>query len=197
MKIYKCAVVFFLCMHYTLLLNYFNESAPYYQYTLPVLLTGVSWALLCFLAAQRPRRPAHVTIGSSTPYCALCLRSRAEPAHHCATCNECVIGFDHHCDVIDVCIATRNLHRFRFFVVYHACVIAYAVDLHVMYARRMTAGVPRSVLIIIAIELNIAITLTLFAVFHICLWLLGLRTIDVCRWFDRCLRRVQLFVKQK
>lgn len=197
MKIYTRGVVFLVCMHYTLVLSYFNETALRH-YVLPVVLTAVSWTLLRLLAARRPSRPGRVEFGSSTLHCPICLCNRAvASAHHCATCNTCVIGFDHHCDVIDVCIATRNLHRFRVFVVYHTCVAAYVVNLHITYARRMTAGVPRSVMIIIAMELNIAITLTLFATFHLCLWLLGLRTIDVCRWFVRCMRTVRLFVQRK
>ena len=93
-------------------------------------------------------------------------------------------GFDHHCDIIDVCIGTRNLGRFRVFLLYHAAVTVYAAYVHVTYIgfqNILSKETQTPTVIVIAIELNLAITLTLFALFHMCLWALGIRTIDVCR----------------
>lgn len=191
MQIYKGGAFFLCATHYTLVFGYFQEVVLHHL-LLPFVLLGASAALLSSLARQPASRPETVT-SLTTPHCRLCMCSRVVPAHHCATCNVCVIGFDHHCDIIDVCIATHNLQLFRAFVVYHACVAAYAVYTHFTYARKLhkLQESLTGLNIIITIELNIAITLTLFALFHLCLCVFGLRTIDVCRACTRALVRVQ------
>lgn len=40
--------------------------------------------------------------------CKVCSLPRPADAHHCRTCDQCVVGHDHHCCVLGVCIAERN-----------------------------------------------------------------------------------------
>lgn len=45
----------------------------------------------------------------SHTYCIRCLVWRPLDAHHCGTCQRCVVKFDHHCGVLGRCIAGRSV----------------------------------------------------------------------------------------
>ena len=50
--------------------------------------------------------------------CAICECARPPGAMHCRACDHCVVGLDHHCSVFGVCIGARNIHTFRFAIVF-------------------------------------------------------------------------------
>lgn len=45
-------------------------------------------------------------------FCVTCLLWRPPRAHHCRSCDACVLEFDHHCGVLGVCIGERNQAAF-------------------------------------------------------------------------------------
>ena len=66
----------------------------------------------------KPMAQKNITEGGRT-YCVRCYAWRLDKkgapdprAHHCSTCQQCVLGFDHHCPVLGVCIGSGNLAAF-------------------------------------------------------------------------------------
>ncbi|EAA21590.1 DHHC zinc finger domain, putative [Plasmodium yoelii yoelii] len=43
---------------------------------------------------------------------------RPERAHHCRTCQRCVLKMDHHCPWIGTCVGEKNLKFFFLFLIY-------------------------------------------------------------------------------
>ncbi|EUT84159.1 hypothetical protein PFAG_03250 [Plasmodium falciparum Santa Lucia] len=43
---------------------------------------------------------------------------RPERAHHCRTCNKCILKMDHHCPWIGTCVGEKNLKFFFLFLIY-------------------------------------------------------------------------------
>ncbi|TKR57969.1 hypothetical protein L596_030602 [Steinernema carpocapsae] len=50
------------------------------------------------------------------PVCDKCNFHKPENAHHCRTCNRCVLRLDHHCHLLDTCIGARNHRYFLMFL---------------------------------------------------------------------------------
>jgi len=53
-----------------------------------------------------------------TSYCKKCKLLRPARAHHCSTCNRCVLQFDHHCPWTNNCIGFGNYRSFFLTVFY-------------------------------------------------------------------------------
>ena len=72
-------------------------------------LAALSCMAYCLIADPgstahwRDRNP----LAASTP-CVVCALPRPVDAHHCRTCDLCVVGHDHHCCILGVCIAKGN-----------------------------------------------------------------------------------------
>ena len=57
-------------------------------------------------------------VGWAWRQCTICECARPPGVMHCRTCGHCVMGLDHHCPIFGVCIGARNIHTFRFAIVF-------------------------------------------------------------------------------
>ncbi len=49
-------------------------------------------------------------------YCPHCCYYKPATAHHCKSCNACVVKLDHHCWYMNNCIGAANLRNFLLFL---------------------------------------------------------------------------------
>ncbi|UJR13858.1 hypothetical protein I4U23_000867 [Adineta vaga] len=49
-------------------------------------------------------------------YCNICKGFKAPRAHHCKTCQRCILKFDHHCPWINTCLGYKNHANFCWFL---------------------------------------------------------------------------------
>lgn len=49
--------------------------------------------------------------------CTTCKIERKPKASHCATCNNCVVGYDHHCTLLNNCVGKRTLRAFNLLLI--------------------------------------------------------------------------------
>lgn len=52
---------------------------------------------------------------------------RPERAHHCKSCNKCVMKMDHHCPWVGTCVGEKNLKYFFLFIFYGSLITLYIV----------------------------------------------------------------------
>lgn len=52
------------------------------------------------------------------PYCVKCKSPKPDGAHHCSTCNRCIMRMDHHCPWVNNCVGARNQKHFLLFMLY-------------------------------------------------------------------------------
>ena len=64
--------------------------------------------------------PGYILDGAFTnsPPCYTCGLKRAARAHHCSSCNKCILRMDHHCPWIANCIGWKNHGHFLRFILY-------------------------------------------------------------------------------
>lgn len=82
------------------------------------ILVMYIWILYLLAICANPGRvPRGFTPrrGEWRRWCAKCSHYKPERAHHCKTCNQCVLVMDHHCPWIYNCVGFGNMpHFFRF-----------------------------------------------------------------------------------
>lgn len=79
---------------------------------------------------EEPERPSQYmrphlvpSKGAAYRYCTKCCVWKPDRAHHCSSCNKCILKMDHHCPWFATCI---GFHNHKFFVQFLAYVAVYA-----------------------------------------------------------------------
>lgn len=61
-------------------------------------------------------KPKDPTDTKFLQFCSICLSYKCPRAHHCRTCNKCILKMDHHCPWINNCVGLRNHLNFTLFL---------------------------------------------------------------------------------
>jgi hypothetical protein len=69
----------------------------------------------------------------SGSFCIKCNRVRPARAHHCSTCQECILRMDHHCPWINNCVGANNHGHYLRFLAY--CLLGILAALALMAGR--------------------------------------------------------------
>ena len=70
---------------------------------------------------------------ASGSFCLKCNRMRPARAHHCSTCQECILRMDHHCPWINNCVGANNHGHYLRFLAY--CLLGMLTGLVLMLGR--------------------------------------------------------------
>lgn len=85
------------------------------------------WITYAFAVFTSPGYTDGTTVpGAKYVECNKCKLPKPERAHHCKTCNRCVLRMDHHCPWTENCVGFRNIPHFVRFLGSALLVCAYA-----------------------------------------------------------------------
>ncbi|KAH0557077.1 hypothetical protein GP486_005136 [Trichoglossum hirsutum] len=133
-----------------------------------------------------------VKSSGSTRYCKKCQCSKPDRAHHCSTCNRCVLKMDHHCPWLATCLGLRNYKAFVLFLVYTSifCWVCFAVSADWLWVNVLSDSqfsdtlMPVNYVLLAVVSGIIGLVLTGFTGWHLSLVLKNQTTIE-------CLERVR------
>lgn len=176
--------------HYALINALDASCIPNYMWYAPIALFTLTIAVFRALVSRTPDGPPPVDEETCeqtpiVPMCKLCCAVSEAGTFHCKICHRCVVEFDHHCDILDICIGKGNINRFRFFLLYHVALCAYALYEH---GRLMScvSEIPNLLVFApIVMEFSFGMACACFALFHMILLVSSTRTYDIIRWCRR------------
>lgn len=121
-----------------------------------------------------------------TRFCKKCQARKPDRAHHCSTCNRCVLKMDHHCPWLATCVGLRNYKPFILFLVYTTvfCWICFGATAKWLWsevfsdARYTESLMPVNYVLLCVIAGIIGLVLTGFTGWHLSLATRGLTTIE-------------------
>ncbi|SOV78012.1 palmitoyltransferase, putative [Plasmodium sp. gorilla clade G3] len=99
---------------------------------------------------------------------------RPERAHHCRTCNKCILKMDHHCPWIGTCVGEKNLKFFFLFLIYGFFTTSYIsitvipIFINALCTKEIHENSDRINHITLLITICTALTLTLALLFMNC-----------------------------
>ena len=121
-----------------------------------------------------------------TRFCKKCQARKPDRAHHCSTCNRCVLKMDHHCPWLATCVGLRNYKAFLLFLTYTTffCWICFGATSRWLWsevftdARYTESLMPVNYVLLCVIAGIIGLVLTGFTGWHLSLAMRGLTTIE-------------------
>ena len=130
--------------------------------------------------------PFTVKSTGETRFCKKCRAHKPDRAHHCSTCNQCVLKMDHHCPWLATCVGLRNYKPFILFLTYTSifCWICFGSTTRWLWsevfsdAQYTESLMPVNYVLICVIAGIIGLVLTGFTGWHLSLATRGLTTIE-------------------
>jgi palmitoyltransferase ZDHHC2/15/20 len=114
---------------------------------------------------------------STHSYCKKCHIYRPLRAHHCSSCNKCVLKMDHHCPWFGTCIGLYNYRFFVLFLFYTDIYCFFIAFQLYFYNKRITNNDINPFLVWVA-SLVFGIVLLLFLTSHVYLLLRNQTTLE-------------------
>ncbi|KAG6041594.1 hypothetical protein E4U41_003331 [Claviceps citrina] len=120
-------------------------------------------------------------------FCKKCQARKPDRAHHCSTCQRCVLKMDHHCPWLATCLGLRNYKSFLLFLVYTTlfCFYAFAVSGTWVWSeviqedvQQFENMVPVNIVVLTVLSGIIGIIVGVFTGWHVMLASKGQTTIE-------------------
>lgn len=119
-------------------------------------------------------------------FCKKCQARKPDRAHHCSTCNRCVLKMDHHCPWLATCVGLRNYKAFLLFLLYTSlfCWICFGATTKWLWSEVLSEAqyteslMPVNYILLCVIAGIIGLVLTGFTGWHLSLATRGLTTIE-------------------
>lgn len=128
------------------------------------------------------------TVSSSggSRFCKKCQAPKPDRAHHCSTCNRCVLKMDHHCPWLATCVGLHNYKPFLLFLIYTClfCWVCFVVASHWTWTellndtRELETTMPVNVVLLAILGGIIGLVLSGFTAWHFSLAIRGMTTIE-------------------
>ncbi|KAF8421016.1 DHHC palmitoyltransferase-domain-containing protein, partial [Tirmania nivea] len=135
-----------------------------------------------------PYGPITVKSTGTPRFCKKCQTLKPDRAHHCSTCNRCVLKMDHHCPWLATCLGLYNYKPFLLFLIYTSllCILSFLVSASWVWGTVFNDGAglneggitPVNWILIATVSGIIGLVLSGFTIWHLMLAASGMTTIE-------------------